>query len=533
VTTLVEGPLPSDADLERAAAAGDRDAFDRLTTRHFDSVYDYLRRIMRNEHDAQDLTQETFVRAMTHLKVESAGRGNYRSYLFTIAHRLALNLLRDRKPVASPRSDDEDDEDPLYDIADARRTGNPEEAAAIKEAIEVVRDVEAMLAAEKAELLQLHYHKGLSALEIAGVLGLKVGNVHVMLTRVRDEFRAAYVARALYQRGTCADLRVIAGALDSPASTHAQKQIHKHARKCAVCQDEEERFTKPESALGAMAILPFPFFLRELAQDAAWRAGIEGGIVAGTSGGAGGAAAGSAGSTGGAAGTAGGAAGSGATQGLLAGFGHFVASLATIGLVPLLVGVAVVTVAVPAAVYVAPGGDDMTSRVRGVFDVWGGGSAQPGPACVPASVAALGPTTADTAYASAVFARSNDVRARAGMPPLATDDRLAAAAAEYARFVAETRWWDTTAGSGAGIHVGADCRDHFDRAVAHGYPHTVVGENVLWQTGNVTPEAAFAALLAGPHEDPAVPDFARTGVACYVRLDVQERACVQIFAGEP
>ena len=63
-------PERSDAELERLAAQGDREAFAELYSRHSQRVYDFLLRLVRDPDEAADLMQETFLRAMRALSTE-------------------------------------------------------------------------------------------------------------------------------------------------------------------------------------------------------------------------------------------------------------------------------------------------------------------------------------------------------------------------------------------------------------------------------------------------------------------------------
>ncbi len=123
-------------------------------------------------------------------------------------------------------------------------------------------------------------------------------------------------------------------------------------------------------------------------------------------------------------------------------------------------------------------------------------------------------------------------RTQRGLPPLAPDQRLATAAAEYAKFVVESRWW--TQMTGTNIHLGPDCRDMYDRAIAAGYPPAWIGENVMWGSLDLPVEQMFSILLSSPHEDPARDLFVYTGISCWVRqAGTAERACVQVFGSVP
>src|SRR5262252_5038448 len=84
-----------DPDLDRARA-GDREAFGRLVRRHQRRVYAAALHILGNHSDADDVTQETFVRAYRGL-AGFDGRADFFTWLYRIAVNTALNVLRGDK----------------------------------------------------------------------------------------------------------------------------------------------------------------------------------------------------------------------------------------------------------------------------------------------------------------------------------------------------------------------------------------------------------------------------------------------------
>src|SRR5678815_3907192 len=84
-----------DPDLDRARN-GDREAFGRLMRRHQRRVYAAALHILGNHSDADDATQETFVRAYRHL-ASFDGRADFFTWLYRIAVNTALNALRSGK----------------------------------------------------------------------------------------------------------------------------------------------------------------------------------------------------------------------------------------------------------------------------------------------------------------------------------------------------------------------------------------------------------------------------------------------------
>jgi RNA polymerase sigma-70 factor (ECF subfamily) len=88
--------VESDASLVRRAQAGDREAFRVLVERHSRSVFRLAFRLTGNEHDADEVVQESFIRA--HRRLERfESRSTFSTWLYRIAANCAVDLLRGRR----------------------------------------------------------------------------------------------------------------------------------------------------------------------------------------------------------------------------------------------------------------------------------------------------------------------------------------------------------------------------------------------------------------------------------------------------
>jgi RNA polymerase sigma-70 factor (ECF subfamily) len=185
--------LPSDAVLVAQAQAGDLAAFEALTTRHERRVYSLALRMLRHEHDAEDVTQQTFLSALENLG-SFRGEAAFGTWLLRIAAHAALKIIRKRKglPTVSleeateARDDGEGIPHPEF-IADWRQS--PADLAERGE-------IKQLLAAALAELDEKHRMvfllrdvEGLSTQETAEALELTEANVKVRLLRARLQLR--------------------------------------------------------------------------------------------------------------------------------------------------------------------------------------------------------------------------------------------------------------------------------------------------------------------------------------------------------
>jgi len=104
----------SDQGAVAAVRAGDRDAFRLLVEKHSRTIFKLGFRMTGNEQDAEEVVQETFLRAYRKLdRFES--RANFGTWLYRIATNCSLDLLEKRKPMQknTPLQDDEGEELPL------------------------------------------------------------------------------------------------------------------------------------------------------------------------------------------------------------------------------------------------------------------------------------------------------------------------------------------------------------------------------------------------------------------------------------
>src|SRR5689334_20895470 len=118
----------NEATLVQLASEGDHEAFATLYEHHFDAVYDFLTRLVKDREAAADLTQDTFIKAMNSLP-SLQNRDRFKSWLFTIAHNSGLNHLQRTSRTQPLQTGADEDDAPAFDVVDTDRFASPEEAA--------------------------------------------------------------------------------------------------------------------------------------------------------------------------------------------------------------------------------------------------------------------------------------------------------------------------------------------------------------------------------------------------------------------
>lgn len=176
---------PTDAELVRRAQAGELAAFEELVSRHERRVYTLARRIVAQEQDAEDVTQQVFLSVLEHLDT-FRGESSFATWLSRIATHAALKIIRKRKGLPTESLDDDSLPHPEF-IADWRQS--PAELVTRNETQRLIDAALAELDERYRLVFLLRDVEGFSVKETADALGLSEANVKVRLLRARLELR--------------------------------------------------------------------------------------------------------------------------------------------------------------------------------------------------------------------------------------------------------------------------------------------------------------------------------------------------------
>jgi RNA polymerase sigma-70 factor (ECF subfamily) len=172
-----------EAGLVRRCLAGDEKAYRELIEMYQGRVYALALRMVRRAEDAQDVTQETFIRMFRALDRYDVQRP-FAAWLMSIASRLSIDTLRRRKhqPLALTQRD-RDDEEYTIDVEDPGL--RPEEVASRAEEEDRTRALIATLPPHYRIVVLLRHQQDLSYEEIAEALHLPLGTVKARIHRAR------------------------------------------------------------------------------------------------------------------------------------------------------------------------------------------------------------------------------------------------------------------------------------------------------------------------------------------------------------
>jgi RNA polymerase sigma-70 factor (ECF subfamily) len=170
----------SDEALVALVSRGDEAALDALYTRFGRVAYGLALRIVRDADLAQDAVQEAFLAAWRTAAAFDPSRGNASSWLLTLVHRRAVDVVRREQRRRA---------DPLDDAPVASGDA-PDEDAWLRERRRTVQAALARLSPDQRQALELAYYGGLSQSELAERLGVPLGTVKsrmfAALARLRD-----------------------------------------------------------------------------------------------------------------------------------------------------------------------------------------------------------------------------------------------------------------------------------------------------------------------------------------------------------
>ncbi len=182
-----EGSATADEEMRLIRAAqADITAFDALYDRYLPRVYRYARAHTADAHDATDLTQLVFLRALEALPHYQPRGVPFAVWLFRIARHAMIDARRRKRPSVSWETLPEAQSPTASDSLDQALIRQEEQVR--------LRDAISRLTGEQQELLALSVAAGLSAPEIAMALGIRPDAVRKRLSRVIASLKERYHA---------------------------------------------------------------------------------------------------------------------------------------------------------------------------------------------------------------------------------------------------------------------------------------------------------------------------------------------------
>lgn len=175
----------SDREIVREVLNGNPDLFEVLVARYEKPIFNYVYGMVRHRQDAEDLTQEAFVKAFFALRTYKESF-EFSTWMYRIARNVCLDYFRRQKirsffSLNTPVGEEEEDE-----MGDFLPSGeDPEEGILEGELLERVSEAVGKLPWKFREVIVLRYVEELPYEDIAQILGVPVGTVKTYLHRAK------------------------------------------------------------------------------------------------------------------------------------------------------------------------------------------------------------------------------------------------------------------------------------------------------------------------------------------------------------
>jgi len=178
----------TDAELVRGALHGSEAAFRQIVERYQRAVFCVIVRVVRDQARAEELAQDTFVKAFRALHTYDVKR-KFAAWLLTVAHHVAIDEIRkgalDTVSLEALRSEREDGTR-AFEIPD-RQAPTPAALAERGELGDALRTAISRLRPEYRELVSLKYEQELEYEDIVEITGMPLGTIKSSLHRARKE----------------------------------------------------------------------------------------------------------------------------------------------------------------------------------------------------------------------------------------------------------------------------------------------------------------------------------------------------------
>ena len=171
----------TDQELMQAVCVGSRSAYQRLVKRHLKSISHYAYRLLGNQKDTQDITQEVFLRLWINAQKWNSEKSKLTTWLHRIAHNLCIDYLR--KHTRMQTQDSFDDE-----AADSS-SNNEESTEETNDKTKLLREALSALPENQRSALSLCHYQGFSNKEAAAIMNISVKALESAIARAKLSLR--------------------------------------------------------------------------------------------------------------------------------------------------------------------------------------------------------------------------------------------------------------------------------------------------------------------------------------------------------
>jgi RNA polymerase sigma-70 factor, ECF subfamily len=173
-------PMTDDQEVIDRVLAGDTEHFRILVVRYQGPLFGLVRNLIPDRGECEDIVQEVFLSAYTHLRSYNPRRSAFSTWLFTIARNKCVNALRKRRPRV------------VEDLPEATDHRSPDATMAEAELFRQLDVALATLPIEQKTAFVLAEIQGLSLGEISRIEGVNLGTVKSRVSRARGKLRSIF-----------------------------------------------------------------------------------------------------------------------------------------------------------------------------------------------------------------------------------------------------------------------------------------------------------------------------------------------------
>ncbi len=234
-STAKVGIEPSDVELVRAYRSGDVHAFEELHRRYVASIYRLVRRKLGDALLAEDIAQETFMKALRMMdRVDDSF--NFGGWVHTVARNLCYDELRRRQRDLRVEGSEEDDDDRLASLPSTSRSFDPVDVQESNELRRQVWQVAQRLPEKYRLVLTLRELQDLSYRQIARTLKMSESAVETLLYRARLRFKEEFIATEGASELTHEEVApLLAPYLAGKLRRAKAEAVRRHLATCARC----------------------------------------------------------------------------------------------------------------------------------------------------------------------------------------------------------------------------------------------------------------------------------------------------------
>ena len=180
----------SDQELIARTRNGSVDHFDELVNRHTIVVYRVARSITGAHEEAEDVVQESFLRAFSNLDKFDESKSTFRTWLLTIARNQSINIIGSFRRKALKFFSDRNDDEPEFEFSSnplSQELPDAETQLSIKQQFQTMEKVLKKLPERQRTALLLRSQEGMSYDEISTIMNISVSSVESLIFRGRKK----------------------------------------------------------------------------------------------------------------------------------------------------------------------------------------------------------------------------------------------------------------------------------------------------------------------------------------------------------